>query len=746
MMHLLRFLLSILLPALLLAAMPAHAQAPGAVLPAAGAANPATPPGPRVVTPQVEATLVSGAEAVAPGARVWVGLNMVMARGWHTYWRNPGESGLPTEITWTLPPGAEVGPIVWPAPTRQPFDTLMNYGFSGEVLLAMPLTVPANARPGQTLRLEAQAFWLVCERVCIPQDGFFAIEVPVAASTRADATWGPRLEAAVAAAPRPAPKVKAVVTAGTAPGGTLSVQVPAGTPLAEVLAGAGGAYFFAFEQGAVLPSVSQGAQADADTVAISLTGTEALPVGGAPLAGVVALEDADGRVLQVFEIAARPGPVPVLEAPRTLATLGLPATVGAAGAAADPSTAGLGLLAALVFAFLGGMILNLMPCVFPVLAVKAVSFTGRAAHEGPAIRREGLAYGAGVLVTFLALAGLLIALRAGGEVLGWGFQLQEPWLVLVLALLFTAMGAMLLTGVGFGAPSGVGEGATRKGGPWGAFATGALAVVVASPCTGPFMGSAMGWALVQPAHVTLAVFTALALGFAAPFMALAFVPRIAERLPRPGPWMERLRQGLAFPMFGAAVWLGWVLAVQTGPSGALVAAGGAVVTGFAVWALAQPGALGWRVAALASAVVLALGAARFLPDALNPAPAPAAAITAQAFSPERVAALNAEGRTVFVNFTAAWCASCKVNEATVLSGDGFRRTLEDADAVYLVADWTRRDAVIAAELARFGRSAVPLYVVYPPAGAPVVLGDGLITLGQVRQSLTQAREAAQAGM
>jgi thiol:disulfide interchange protein DsbD len=417
------------------------------------------------------------------------------------------------------------------------------------------------------------------------------------------------------------------------------------------------------------------------------------------------------------------------------------------------STAGApgGLVGALALAFLGGLILNLMPCVFPVLSMKAASLAGHAHHESKA-RVQGLAFLAGVLATFLALAGLLLAVRAGGAAVGWGFQLQSPLVIAALALLMLLV-ALNMSGVFEIGTSiqGVGAEASSRDGALGAFFTGALAVVVAAPCTAPFMAGALGYALTQPAVVALSVFAALGLGFAAPFVAVAFIPAVLHRLPRPGAWMETLKKGLAFPMYGAALWLTWVFAQQAGSIALGQVLGAGVLAAFGAWlhGLAQ----GRRAAGkaflvsmivgllcVAGALALAVSAALAAkpPTATAAAPSSGPGLVAEAWSPERVAALRAEGRPVLVDFTAAWCVTCQVNEKVALSGGKVAEAFKAQNAVFLKADWTNRDPVIAKALAEFGRVGVPLYVVYPRNGGEPVILPQLLTEGMVIEAIEKA--------
>ncbi|MEQ1490168.1 MAG: protein-disulfide reductase DsbD domain-containing protein [Terricaulis sp.] len=674
-------------------------------------------PGPR----QVQAELHASRAAVAPGERFTVVLRETINQGWHTYWRNPGDSGEPTSLTWTLPAGWRAGEIQWPAPEAVPFSILVNYGYEGEVLFPVEVSVPANARPGSTVTLSAAAYWLVCSDVCVPEDAMLTLDVPVAAQGRDDPQWAARIAEAVANIPRRQDGVNATIGTGTP--ARLSVALPNASALRNVR-------FFPFERGVLKAAEPQHARVGAGGASFSLT-EDLRPLGQAPLGGLVVYETQENGawVRRGVEILAEPGAA-IAGTDDQAATISgdyaLAELEGGAGAApvADSGgdLSGVALLAALGLAFLGGLILNIMPCVLPVLSVKALQFAG-GVQSGDA-RRHGVLSFAGVMVTFLALAGALIALRGAGEAVGWGFQLQAPWVTSALALLFFVIALNLLSVFEFGSSAqNVGAGLASRGGDMGAFFTGALAVVAATPCTAPFMAGAIGAALTQSALVTLVIFAALGLGFALPLTALHFAPGLQRLIPKPGAWMERARNVLAFPMFGAAVWLVWVLTQQTGADGAMAlltlfvavtflilsARWGRMWLAFAVLQLVITGALIWKPL---------VGVETH------------EAVASEPWSAARVTELQSEGRAVFVNFTAAWCVTCKVNEVTAFT-PRVASAMADTNTAYLVGDWTNRDGDIAAALGEHGRAGVPLYLYYPADGGeprvlPQVLTEGLL--------------------
>lgn len=708
------------LAGLLLAALPLPLTLAGAAL-----AEP-------VDTGHLKAELIAQTQAIAPGQTIQVALRQEIDKGWHTYWRNPGDSGEATKIGWTLPAGWRAGEFVWQPPEPQPAGPLVNYGYSGEVILPMTLTAPADATPGRSVTLRAAAAFLVCEEICIPEDALLELTLPVQGEPAQPAgRWAQPIARALEAAPQKAELAAAFE------------HDEAGLKLAvtgDLLAGADMAdsYFFPFDGAVIDHAAPQTTERGPQGLTLSLTPSYAFQGPEPPqvMAGVLKVGEA------YYEIEAQAGPLPAEAA-------GLGPPVARAGGGGG---VGLGLPLALVFAALGGLILNLMPCVFPILAMKAASLAGHA-HEQTAARRQGLAFLVGVLVTFLALAGALILAQAAGAAVGWGFQLQSPPVVAALCLLMLAV-ALNLSGVFEIGTSlqGVGSGLATRGGLAGAFFTGVLAVVVAAPCTAPFMAPALGWALTQSAPAALLVFAALGLGFAAPFVAVAFAPGLLARLPRPGPWMEHLRRVLAFPMYGAAAWLLWVLTLQVGSMGLARLLAAAVVLALAAWlyGLSQ-GRSGGRSGGLAlkgGAAVLAAAAvaAVLIPAYQTPAPAGEASgavaeLPYEPYSAERLAELRAQGAPVFVNFTAAWCVTCQVNEQVALARQGVADALAETGTVYLKGDWTRKDEVIAAELARHGRAGVPLYLVYDRAGAEPVILPQILTEGVVVRALEAAASA-----
>jgi thiol:disulfide interchange protein DsbD len=663
---------------------------------------------PAVTSPRATVTIIADREAIAPGQPFRLALRQRLAPGWHTYWVNPGDAGQPPEVTLTLPDGATAEPMRFPAPERIPFGPLVNFGYEGEPVFTIPVTPPATLRPGDTFTVTAEANWLVCERICIPEEGRFRLDIPVEAAPRIAPATAALFTAAEAAEPRAAPFAARVGFDG--PRGAIEIAGPGIAPAAVR-----DAFFFPVEWGVIDNAAPQAltVRDGALTLALARGQAEALP---AQVNGVVAITDASG-VRGAYLVSAAPGAVP-------------------------QASTRLALWKAALFALLGGVILNLMPCVFPILAMKAVSIARLSGAAQAAVRAHAASYTAGVVLSFLALGALLVGLRAAGGVAGWGFQFTAPAFVAGMAWLMLAVGLNLSGVFAIGGPASAGGSLAAKGGHTGSFFTGVLAVLVATPCTAPFMAAAIGAALAMGAAEALTIFGALGLGMALPYALLGVAPGLARLLPRPGPWMDRLKQGLAFPMYGAAAWLVWVLAEMAGPSAVLMVLAGGVLIGFGAWAWGIAQGSGGRFGRVAGAAAL-VAALALLPlvQGATPAAARAAESGSEPWSEARVAALRAEGRPVFVNLTAAWCITCKVNERVALATDGVQRAFAERGIAYLVGDWTRGDPTITALLRTHQREGVPLYLFYPArGGAPVVLPQ-ILTEGIVLQAITSPGDA-----
>jgi thiol:disulfide interchange protein DsbD len=646
-------------------------------------------------SPRATVTVVSEYAAVAPGQKLRIGLRQRLAPHWHTYWKNPGDAGSPPNIAFTLPEGATVGEIAWPGPDRFIIGPVASYGYENEIVFPMTLSVPQNTRPGSQFVIEANADWVVCEKECIPEEGKFRLSLPVEASPRpASTAIQAAFKIADARQPQSAPW-KASVSAGDK---TLQLLVtgegisPQSVRSALYFPESWGVVDHVAEQ---LVKVEQGK--------LSLTVQKGQGYAPGPSTGLLAVTDGGGQKRWFF----------------------LEPTPAAAASSAAPATLPLWQMAS--FAFLGGLILNLMPCVFPVLAIKAAALAGMSGSERREVRLSGVFYTLGVLAAFMALAVALLAVRAGGNAVGWGFQFQSPLFVAAMCWLMLAIGLNLSGVFEVGAfLSGAGQDLTQQKGHAGSFFTGLLAVVVATPCTAPFMGAAIGSALVAPAYVSLVAFAMMGLGLALPFLLLGIFPAIAQRLPRPGMWMVRLRQAMAFPMYATAAWLLWVLAQQAGEGGLRVALAGAVLVGLVCWlvGLGQHGAQrAWLPRGFAALAFAGLVGLMVSLHVMEPAQASTTQQSAnvEPYSAERLARLRAEGTPVFVNMTAAWCITCLVNERTTLSTAAVQQAMQDRKVVYMKGDWTNRDPAITAFLQSFQRDGLPFYVYYPAGKEAVVL-------------------------
>ncbi len=682
--------------------------------------------GATVVTDQVRAELLAWApDGVQPGKPLWVGLQLAHIPEWHTYWKNSGDSGLPTLLEWTLPAGITAGDIAWPTPKKIPIGNLANYGYEGTVLLPVPLTVAPGFDASQ-LEIKLKAAWLVCKKECIPQEGDFVLRIPARSSTGLSSNT---FAAAFAASPQPLDGA----------GSRIDVEAQAiKVSLAGLPASLQGKTLEFFpETGSVIEPAAAWQQAWQGAV-----WTARVPLSGqrsespTRMAVVVASGGTAWRIDTPVQGAWPAVAAPATMSPALEAALKANAAVGATPTVSSGQP--LGLLAALLGALLGGLILNLMPCVFPVLAIKVVSFTQ---EKNQAARLAGgLAYTAGVLLSFIALGAVLLGLRAAGEQLGWGFQLQSPAVVAALAALFTLIGLNLAGLFEFGSvlPSRVAS--LQAGNPTAnSFLTGVLATAIASPCTAPFMGASLGFALGLPAWQALAVFAAIGLGMALPYLAASAVPAVARALPRPGPWMDIFRRLMAFPMFATVAWLVWVLGQQSGIDGAGALLALLVLMALVLWSLTLRG----RARLLLATFSIALAAAGLWAVGPNVTQPMAASTSAgapserwQAWEPGRVEQLTAQGQSVFVDFTAAWCVTCQYNKKTTLADSTVLADMDAKKVALLRADWTRRDPAVTAALAQLGRNGVPVYVIYKPGSAPVVLSE-ILSVDDVRAELAK---------
>jgi DsbC/DsbD-like thiol-disulfide interchange protein/cytochrome c biogenesis protein CcdA len=606
---------------------------------------------------------------VRPGGEVELAIVMHTREGWHGYWQNPGDAGLPMKVEWTLPPGASLGPLRYPVPERLSIGGLMNYVYERDHAILVRLKAPPDAHG--VLPVAAEAQWLACtDKVCVPEHGSFALQIPVAAG---GANQRDRFDRWRQLLPRPLATPAHFELAGD----KLRVAIP--LPASVTL---GKPYVFPLIDGPVDYAAPQAFRRTGDTLVAELKRKRGEP---ARFAGVLALGDDRG-----LEFSATPGAVP-----------GGGIAVGDLDAAA--------LWWAVLGALAGGLLLNLMPCVFPILALKAAHLA-RAGGEKREARRDALAYAGGAVIGTGALGALLLAIRAGGSAAGWAFQLQDPRTLLLLLLLVTAITLNLLRV--FELP--VLGGSAR---PAGSFATGALAAFVATPCAGPFLGAALGTALLLPLEGSVIVFAALGLGLALPFLIIAFVPAFRTKLPKPGPWMARLQRFLAIPMaatVAACLWLLWRLG---GSDGLLVGLGGVAAIAILLigYGFAQRRGRAFGLTVLIASGLASFALVRALP---SPTSVPHTVRGAEPWNEPRVAAHLAKGRPVFVYFTADWCLTCKANEAAAIDREVVRDAFNKADVKVLAGDWTNGDPAITRFLESRGRAGVPLYLWYEPGTPP----------------------------
>jgi len=679
-----------------------------------------------VQRPHIEAELRPEKSSLRPGEPLTVALRLKMENRWHTYWKNPGDSGLPTRITWTLPQGFSAGPIQWPAPRRINVGPLTNFGYEGEIFLLTDLQVPAGVAAGTAVPITAKADWLVCEEICIPGDATFSVMLPVSNEpAAADPKWTKAIERTREQLPRPLEgwNVEAYLR-----GDDLVLRLSSAQARVTRIHNL---TLFPDQDGWIENASPQRMIRTAGGYELRVASSPALRSKSGPLTGLIVAEPGLAR-----GVAAAVVEVPV-ESTSALADeiLEQPAL---------SPFADLGLLAALGLALLGGVILNLMPCVFPVFSIKVLSFVEQARGNPARLRAHGLAFAAGVLVSFWVVAGVLLALRAQGEALGWGYQLQSPSVVAALALLFFVL-ALNLSGlfeVGTSLQSLAAKLRLRNDYADSAL-SGLLATLVATPCTAPFMGAALGFALTQPAIEAMLVFSALALGMSSPYLLLCFWPALISRIPRPGRWMETLRQVFAFPLFLTVVWLAWVLGKQAGVDAVARLLAGLTLIAAALWMVGRwrgSTETGKRAAAIV-ALVLAVAGCVFAWPGNKTDEAVAKEISGpwKPWSADALASARAKGRAVFVDFTAAWCVTCQVNKRLVLESDALHARFEERNVVRLRADWTNQDAQISAALRDLGRIGVPVYAVYAAGGnaAPILLPE-LLTQERVLRAIDEA--------
>ena len=697
--------------------------------------------GEQVTGAHIKVGLVSEQGYLVAGETAQLALRLLPEAGWHTYWKNPGDTGLPTRLAWHLPERFKAGNIEWPIPERIDYEGAVNFGYHGETWLPVSVSVPAAIEPSTVndngeILLSATAKWLICKDVCIPGKAELELLLPLSDSALERATH-PLFDQARSKIPRLVYGTDASYAVGERVDISVALNtLPALQRSPEVFIG----------------NTSIVDNFDAPKVTINgetlhITAKKDTYLEDAPeLLSVLLVAAGMDDGSKAFEFVARQGPAltssnaeQTQQAQQVSSPLSTPS-----------DTTAMNVLYAILLALAGGLILNAMPCVFPVLSLKIVSLVESGSLSSAERQRHGIAYTAGVVLSFLFIAGVLIALRLAGEQIGWGFQLQSPWFIAFLIYLLFVLGLSLSGFIELGSSlqnigSGLGD-KQRSNNDWrGSFFTGVLATIVATPCTAPFMGTAMGFALGQSAIVALLIFAAMGLGLALPFLLIAFVPFLANALPKPGNWMVLLKEFLAFPIYLTVIWLLWVFSRQTGGDAVALILVGLVLVALALWVwrltLFRDKVFMARVVAgltLAVAITIALYAANIEADKVvldnNASNDTASASHAQAYSPERLQQALDNGEAVFVNMTADWCITCKVNEKVALGTNKVKNAFAAQSITYLKGDWTNSDPVITEYLARFSRNGVPLYVYYPadtasdktPVILPQILTPGIV--------------------
>lgn len=665
-----------------------------------------------VSAPHLTVELLTPTPAISAPDSFEAGLYFKLDKGWHIYWLNAGDSGLPPTIKWTLPPGITVGPIQYPTPRRLPLGPYMDFGYENEVLFPIAMKAKASLKPRQQETLAAKVDWLVCREVCIPGKANLTLDISGSASKPSpNADVLALFERLSKTMPQPLPPLWQVTFAPTSTGFRMAMITGKRESTAQ---------FFPFDHDEISNPAAQPVQPLPNGLLIDLKRDEGLKNSPTHLRGLIVLANGIG-----YTVNALPGTVPTA-----------PILAGSASAGAVLRIAGL--------AMLGGLLLNLMPCVFPVLFLKGLALVQSATEDRRRMRMHGLVYAFGILMSFWAVVAVLLLLRAGGRQLGWGFQFQSPIFVALMAMLLFFLGLSLAGQFEIGLTfTSAGGSLARRSGYAGSFFTGVLAMVVATPCTAPFMGVAIGFALAQPAVITFLIFTAVALGLALPYVLLAFNPAWTRLLPRPGAWMEVLKQATAVPVFATVIWLVWVFTQSAGVNALIGLLAALLLLAVAGWIAGRWPAK--RVAFLFATVVVAIAVAIPVYAVRTASSTQAVAkpgdLVWEPFTPAAVEKYRAQGKPVFVDFTASWCLSCQVNEHVVLERPDVQQRLKQSGIVLLRADWTQHDEVIAQTLAQLGRSGVPTYAIYPASAAePPRLLPEVLTAGIVIDALNSLQQ------
>lgn len=666
----------------------------------------------------VEAELVAETESIVPGQPFWAALRINLDDHWHVYWRNPGDAGLPPKLTWHLPDGFTAEELEYPTPEIIITEPLVSFGYVGDVLYPVKITPPDDLTPGQNVTLSADVTWIVCEKVCIPGEAKLSLSLGVSDSqAKPDKIWSPRISDALSRLPGVGNDWSASFQSI---GGSVRISFTPPTsfgPLSD-----NEIRFLPYEQGILSNATKQELRKTSTGFVLDIKQSEYLDNMPQSIDGILLFstdESSEGNSKAIIVTALDS------DAASTLAQT-------------DDSS----LLQILFFAFVGGLILNLMPCVLPVLSLKIMGFVNQAGEERSKIFAHGLIFTGGVLISFWILAGTLLVLRAGGEQLGWGFQLQSPIFLMILSGFMFLFGLSLLGVFEIGTSlTGVGGTASSKGGWIGSFVNGITATVVATPCTAPFMGSALGVALSQPPFVAMLIFSSLGLGMSAPYLVISGFPGLLRFVPKPGAWMETLKHIMGFLLLATVIWLGWVLSFQAGADGVVILMLTLLLLGIGSWVIGRWGSFsaspGKRRIAYVIAGIFVFGGMFGGIREVNLIDTPAAisstaddGIQWEQFSVARVEELRIQGTPVFVDFTAAWCLSCKLNERVAFSSEEVQDKFASLGIAALKADWTLRDESITRALASYGRNSVPLYVLYGSDGnytfLPEILTRGIV--------------------
>ena len=636
-------------------------------------------------TGQSSVTLLTESNQVGGEETLLVGLEFNLSPGWHTYWENPGDSGEGASIKWNLPSGFKASTILWPGPKRIPVEPLMTYGYEDKALLLTEIKSPKEF--SNPVKISAKINWLTCKDICIPQEG--QVDMTLIKGPKVANQFTSKLKEVALTVPKnfPSPYRVSVINEKI----FLQFEKEGSRNISE-------AYFFPKEYGLVNYTADQKLERNDNSFSLELSSAE-VQLKTNTLKGVLKLK-VDGI--------------------KEFYTLDLPLEKNT-----NNPLVTISLLTAIIFAFLGGIILNAMPCVFPILSIKILSFIEQSQGSKEKLFHHGLVFSAGVLTTFLAVSALLIFLRASGEAIGWGYQLQSPWVVSLLIYLFVVIGIVFMGNIVLGSSFGnFGTLVQNQKDLASSFFTGVLAVIVASPCTAPFMGPALGLALLQPGLQSIVIFLALGIGFSLPYLILSIYPQLLSKLPKPGEWMQTLKQIMAFPMWASALWLAWVLSSQVDMQSVFAVLLGALLIALGLWLMekTQNSASILRRLTLIFSLGLMIFSIWLLPIASDNN-SPSLKNEENAFSVQKLNSLRSEQKMVFLNFTADWCITCKVNEAIALNQDKVKKVLDEKNIIYLKADWTRKDPEIASMLASYGRTGVPLYLLFPSQGDPIILPE-----------------------